>query len=70
MVLLTQLLEDEYEVLTAIDGSAGVEMAARERASLILTDLSLPVMDGRSDGASRVGFHTVCHCLDNPWDIR
>ena len=44
--LLVQLLEDEYEVLTAMDGSEGVELAKRERPDLILMDLSLPVIDG------------------------
>jgi CheY-like chemotaxis protein len=44
--LLTQLLEDEYEVLTAIDGRAAIEMARKEQPDLILMDLSLPVMDG------------------------
>jgi two-component system, cell cycle response regulator DivK len=44
--LLVQLLEDDYEVLTAADGAAGVETAARERPDLILMDLSLPVVDG------------------------
>ncbi len=46
MDLLVQLLEDEYEVLTATDGAAGMEMAERERPDLILMDLSLPVIDG------------------------
>ena len=41
-----QLLEDEYEILTAADGAAGIELAARERPDLILMDLSLPVVDG------------------------
>jgi len=44
--LLVQLLEDEYETLTAIDGVGGVELAERERPDLILMDLSLPVVDG------------------------
>ena len=44
--LLTQLLENEYEVLTATDGQAGIEMAEKERPDLILMDLSLPVVDG------------------------
>src|SRR5215211_4949891 len=44
--LLVQLLEDEYEIVTAADGAAGVELAGRERPDLILMDLSLPVMDG------------------------
>ena len=46
MDLIVQLLEEEYEVLTAFDGAAGLALAARERPDLILMDLSLPVMDG------------------------
>ncbi len=44
--LLIQLLEDAYEVITAADGAAGIELAERERPDLILMDLSLPVVDG------------------------
>ena len=44
--LLIQLLEDDYELMTAADGGAGVEKAASERPDLILMDLSLPVIDG------------------------
>jgi two-component system, cell cycle response regulator DivK len=44
--LLVQLLEDEYEILTAADGAAGIEVAARHRPDLILMDLSLPGVDG------------------------
>ena len=44
--LIVQLLEDEYEILTATDGAEGLEVAERERPDLILMDLSLPVMDG------------------------
>jgi len=44
--LLVQLLEDEYDIVTADDGAAGIEIAARERPDLILMDLSLPVVDG------------------------
>jgi|SRR5262245_42440998 len=44
--LLVQLLEDGYEVLTAADGAAGIEMAEREHPDLILMDLSLPLIDG------------------------
>jgi len=46
MDLLVQLLEDEYKVLTAMDGAAGIELAKRERPDLIIMDLSLPVVDG------------------------
>lgn len=44
--LLEQLLEDDYDVVTAEDGAAGVEAARRERPDIVLMDLSLPVMNG------------------------
>ncbi len=44
--LLVQLLEDEYELITAENGAAGVEVAQQKRPDLILMDMSLPVMDG------------------------
>ncbi|APT34490.1 MULTISPECIES: response regulator [Methylobacterium] len=44
--LLTQLLEDTYELVIAVDGAAGVEMAIAHRPDLILMDLSLPLVDG------------------------
>ncbi len=44
--LLVQLLEEEYEILTAADGAAGIATAARDRPDLILMDLSLPGVDG------------------------
>ena len=44
--LLVQLLEEDYEIITANDGGASLELAARERPDLILMDLSLPVVDG------------------------
>jgi two-component system, cell cycle response regulator DivK len=44
--LLTQLLEEEFEVIAATDGEAGMAAAERERPDLILMDLSLPVIDG------------------------
>lgn len=44
--LLVQLLEEDYEIVTAGDGASGVEIAERERPDLILMDLSLPVVDG------------------------
>lgn len=44
--LLVQLLEEEYEILTAMDGAAGLELAAGEYPDLILLDLSLPLIDG------------------------
>jgi len=44
--LLVQLLEDEYELVTARDGASGVALAGKERPDLILMDMSLPVLDG------------------------
>ena len=44
--LLVQLLEDEYDVVTANDGAAGIEAAEELRPDLILMDLSLPGIDG------------------------
>ena len=44
--LLVQLLEEEYDLLTAADGAVGIELATREHPDLILMDLSLPVVDG------------------------
>lgn len=44
--LVVQLLEDDYEVVTAADGIQGIDLAERERPDLILMDLSLPTVDG------------------------
>ena len=44
--LLTQLLEDDYELVAAGDGASGVALAEQARPDLILMDISLPIMDG------------------------
>jgi two-component system, cell cycle response regulator DivK len=44
--LVVQLLEDEYEIITAADGAEGLRLAELERPDLILMDLSLPTVDG------------------------
>jgi CheY-like chemotaxis protein len=44
--LITQLLEDDYNLLVARDGAMGVEMAEKNKPDLVLMDISLPVMDG------------------------
>jgi CheY-like chemotaxis protein len=44
--LLSQLLEDEYTLLIAKDGAAGVAMAEEKRPDLVIMDIALPVMDG------------------------
>jgi two-component system cell cycle response regulator DivK len=44
--LLIQVLDEDYALVTAADGAAGVAKAASEQPDLILMDLSLPVLDG------------------------
>ena len=45
--MLSRRLERKgYSVVIAIDGQAGINMAASESPDLILMDLSLPVIDG------------------------
>ncbi len=45
--MLSRRLERKgYEVLIAVDGQMGIEMARAEAPDLILMDMSLPVMDG------------------------
>ena len=45
--MMRRLLEmSGYRVLEAINGEEAVEVARRERPSLILMDLSLPLLDG------------------------
>jgi two-component system cell cycle response regulator DivK len=44
--LVVQLLEDKYQVIEAVNGQEGLELADQERPDIILMDLSLPVIDG------------------------
>uniref|UniRef100_UPI002583D364 GTP-binding protein n=1 Tax=Pseudomonas sp. TaxID=306 RepID=UPI002583D364 len=44
--LLTQLLEDDYNLLVAKDGENGVATALEKKPDMILMDISLPVLDG------------------------
>lgn len=44
--LLVQLLEEDYQVLEAIDGAEGVKKTEADKPDLILMDLGMPVMDG------------------------
>ena len=45
--MLSRRLERKgFEVVIAVDGKAGVEMASSTSPDIILMDLSLPVMDG------------------------
>jgi CheY-like chemotaxis protein len=45
-MLSRRLMRKGYEVVIAVDGQLGVEMAAREKPDVVLMDMSLPVMDG------------------------
>src|SRR6185369_14325102 len=45
-MLSRRLVRNGFEVVIAVDGQQGVEMATSERPDLILMDMSLPVMDG------------------------
>jgi two-component system cell cycle response regulator DivK len=56
--LIVQLLEDDFEIFTAVDGAEGIQLAERERPDLILMDLSLPVIDGW-EAARRIKANTV-----------
>jgi two-component system cell cycle response regulator DivK len=45
--MLSRRLERKgYQIVMAVDGSAGVEMASSEKPDLILMDMSLPVLNG------------------------
>ena len=45
-MLSRRLIKKGYEVIMAVNGQEGVDMASSESPDLILLDMSLPVMDG------------------------
>ncbi|MBT5549486.1 MAG: response regulator [Nitrospina sp.] len=45
-MLSRRLVRKGFEVIIAVDGQEGVNLAHSESPSLILMDMSLPVMDG------------------------
>jgi two-component system, cell cycle response regulator DivK len=45
-MLSRRLQRRGYEIVMAVDGAQGVEMAKAEMPDLILMDMSLPVLDG------------------------
>jgi CheY-like chemotaxis protein len=59
--MLSRRLERKgYQVVLAVDGQSGVEMAASHAPDLVLMDMSLPVLDGweatrllKADSATR-----------------
>ena len=44
--LLVQLLEEDYNILQAVDGADGVQKTEENKPDLVLMDLGMPVMDG------------------------
>ena len=45
-MLSRRLQRKGFDVITAIDGQQGLDLATNEKPDLILMDMSLPVMDG------------------------
>ena len=45
-MLSRRLIRRDYEVVMAVDGQQGVEIAIEQKPDLILMDMSLPVLDG------------------------
>jgi two-component system, cell cycle response regulator DivK len=45
-MLSRRLIRRGYEVVFALDGQQGVDLAKSERPDIILMDMSLPVIDG------------------------
>ena len=44
--LITQILEEDYNLVVAKDGMQGVELTEKHKPDLVLMDISLPIMDG------------------------
>ena len=45
-MLSRRLIKRDFEVVMAVDGQMGLDMASSENPDIILLDMSLPVMDG------------------------
>ena len=45
-MLSRRLIKRGYEIVTAISGDKGIELASSETPDLILMDMSIPVIDG------------------------
>ena len=58
--LLTQILEDDYNLLVAKDGAQGVALTEQHKPDLVLMDISLPIMDGyEATHTIRKTFHSL-----------
>src|SRR5688572_32515879 len=44
--LLTDILEDQYDISVAVDGERAVELCARRPPDLVLLDVQMPGLDG------------------------
>ncbi len=44
--LLTQILEDDYNLIVARDGAEAVALTSLHKPDLVLMDIAMPVMDG------------------------
>ncbi len=60
--LIVQLLEDDFKVIVAEDGSTGIALAEQDRPDLIPMDLSLPVIDGW-EATRRIKANPMLHAI-------
>ena len=70
-MLSRRLKRKGFEIVIAVDGEQGVEMASSEKPDLILMDLSLPKMDGwevtqklRAEGIKTPIIALTAHALE------
>ena len=61
MDLMIQLLEEDYHLILAVDGSEALEMISSQKPDLVLMDMSLPEVDGY-DATQRIkADKKLCH---------